>query len=50
MLALELNAPIKIGFDSTIARKIYTITLERKTNAFLEGYFSRIMGLLGVSI
>ena len=49
MLALELDAPIKIGFDSTIARKIYTITLERKTNAFLEGYFSRIMGLLGES-
>ena len=50
MLALELDTPIKIGFDSTIARKIYTITLERKTDAFLESYFSRIMDLLGVSI
>lgn len=50
MLALEIDAPIKIGFDSIIARKIYTITLERKTNAFLECYFSKIMGLLGVSI
>jgi len=50
MLALELDAPLKIGFDSAIARKIYTITLERKENAFLEGYFSRILGILGVSI
>ena len=50
MLVLELNSPLKIGFDSTIARKIYTITIERKKNAFLEGYFSRIMGLLGVSL
>ena len=48
MLVLELDAPIKIGFDSTIARKIYTITLERKKNEFLESYFSRILGLLGV--
>ena len=50
MLALELDAPIKIGFDSTIARRIYTITLERKKNEFLENYFSRILGLLGVSL
>ena len=50
MLALELDAPIKIGFDSSIARKIYTITLERKKNEFLESYFSRILGLLGVSL
>ena len=50
MLALELDAPLKIGFDSAVARKIYTITLERKENAFLEGYFSRILGILGVSI
>lgn len=49
MLVLELNSPLKIGFDSTIARKIYTITLEHKKNAFLEVYFSKIMGLLGVS-
>ena len=50
MLALELDSPLKIGFDSTIARRIYTITLERKKNEFLESYFSRILGLLGVSL
>jgi hypothetical protein len=50
MLILELDAPLKIGFDSSIARKVYTITLERRENAFLEGYFSKILGLLGVSL
>ena len=48
MLFFDLDAPLKIGFDSLINRKIYTITLERKENAFLESYFSRILSLLGV--
>ena len=48
MLFFDLDAPLKIGFDSLINRKIYTITLERKENAFLESYFSKILSLLGV--
>ena len=48
MLFFDLDAPLKIGFDSIINRKIYTITLERKENAFLESYFSKILSLLGV--
>ena len=50
MLAFELNAPLKIGFDSTVNRKIFTITLERKENTFLESYFSRILSLLGAKL
>ena len=50
MLAFELNAPLKIGFDSIVNRKIFTITLERKENTFLESYFSRILNLLGVEL
>ena len=48
MLSFDLDAPLKIGFDSLINRKIYTITIERKEDAFLESYFSRILSLLGV--
>ena len=48
MLFFDLDSPLKIGFDSIINRKIYTITLERKENAFLESYFSRILNLLGI--
>ena len=50
MLAFELDAPLKIGFDSIVNRKIFTITLERKENTFLESYFSRILNLLGVNL
>ena len=50
MLAFELNAPLKIGFDSVVNRKIFTITLERKENSFLESYFSRILSLLGAKL
>ena len=39
MLAYELQIPLKIGFNSLIANKIYTITLERKDNTFLENNF-----------
>tara|TARA_B100001989_G_scaffold236501_1_gene198471 strand:- start:98 stop:640 length:543 start_codon:yes stop_codon:yes gene_type:complete len=50
MLFFDLDAPLKIGFDSLINRKIYTITLEQKENTFLEIYFSKILNLLGVKI
>ena len=50
MLAFELDAPLKIGFDSIVNRKIFTITLERKENTFLESYFSRILNLLGAKL
>ena len=29
MLAFELEVPLKIGFNSIIANKLYTVTLER---------------------
>ena len=48
MLFFDIDAPLKIGFDSLINRESYTITLERKENAFLESYFSMILSLLGV--
>jgi len=47
MLAYELQIPLKIGFNSLIANKIYTITLERKDNTFLENNFQLIERLLG---
>ena len=36
MLAFEINSKLKIGFDSIIANKIYTIVLEQNPEGFLE--------------
>ena len=50
MLAFELEIPIKIGFDSIIANKLYTVTLERNENKFLENNFEIIERLLGIEL
>jgi len=47
MLAFELDIPLKIGFNSLIANKTYTITLERQENTFIENNFQLIERLLG---
>ena len=48
MIAFELDFPLKIGFNSLIANKAYTITLERNENTFLENNFQLIERLLGL--
>ena len=50
MLAFELEIPLKIGFDSLIANKLYTVTLERNENKFLENNFEMIERLLGIEL
>jgi len=50
MLAFELDMPLKIGFNSLIGNKTYTITLEHKENTFLENNFQLIKRLLGLKI
>ena len=50
MLAFELEIPLKIGFDSMIANKLYTVTLERNENKFLENNFEMIERLLGIDL
>ena len=50
MLAFELEIPLKIGFDSIIANKLYTVTLERNENKFLENNFEMIERLLGIEL
>ena len=50
MLAYELEIPLKIGFDSIIADKLYTVTLERNENKFLENNFQMIERLLGLEL
>ena len=50
MLAFELEIPLKIGFDSMIANKLYTVTLERNKNKFLENNFEMIERLLGIDL
>ena len=48
LLAFELDIPLKIGFNSLIANKIYTITLEQNENSLLENNFQVIERLLGL--
>ena len=50
MLAFELEVPLKIGFNSIIANRLYTITLERNKNKFLENNFEMIEKLLGIEL
>ena len=50
MLSFELDIPLKIGFDSIIANELYTITLERNQNKFLENNFQLIEQLLGLEL
>ena len=50
MLAFEINFKLKIGFDSIIANKIYTIVLEQNQEGFLENNFKMIKRLLGIRI
>ena len=50
MLAFEINSKLKIGFDSIIANKIYTIVLEQNQEGFLESNFKMIKRLLGIRI
>ena len=50
MLAFELEIPLKIGFDSIIANKLYTVILERNQNKFLENNFQMIERLLGLEL
>ena len=50
MLAFELEIPLKIGFDSMIANELYTVTLERNENKFLENNFEMIERLLGIEL
>ena len=50
MLAFELDIPLKIGFDSIIANRLYTVTIERNKNKFLENNFQMIERLLGLEL
>tara|TARA_Y100001970_G_scaffold221103_1_gene271688 strand:+ start:1145 stop:1687 length:543 start_codon:yes stop_codon:yes gene_type:complete len=50
LLALDLNIPLKIGFDSIIAENLYTVTLERNKNKFIENNFQMIERLLGLEL
>ena len=50
MLAFELEIPLKVGFDSIIAKRLYTVILERNENKFLENNFQMIERLLGLDL
>ena len=48
LLALELDIPMKIGFQSPIADQLYTLVIQPTPNGFLEKNYETIERLLGL--
>jgi len=49
LLALELDIPMKIGFQSPLAENLYTMVIEPSPNGFLESSYETIERLLGLA-
>ena len=48
LLSMELDIPVKIGFESPLSDKLYTLVIQRSTTGFLETNYEtseRILGL-----
>ena len=48
LLSLELDIPVKIGFQSPISDKLYTLEIQKSTKGFLEQTYETIERLLGL--
>ena len=49
MLILELEIPIKIGFQSDLADKLYSLIIQRADSGFFENNYHTIEQILGLS-
>ena len=47
-LILELEIPIKIGFKSDIADKLYSLIIQRSDSGFFENNYHTIERILGL--
>ena len=45
---MELDIPIKIGFQSPLADKLYTLVIQRSSTGFLEKNYETIERILGL--
>ena len=48
LLSLELDIPVKIGFQSSLSDKLYTLVIQRSTTGFLETNYETIERILGL--
>ena len=48
LLSLELDIPVKIGFQSSLSDKLYTLVIQRSTTRFLESNYETIERILGL--
>ena len=48
LLSLDLNIPIKIGFETPISNQLYSIEIELQKNGFIEENFMMIEKILGI--
>lgn len=48
LLSMELDIPIKIGFQSPLADKLYTLVIQRSSTGFLEKNYETIERVLGL--
>ena len=48
LLSMELDIPVKIGFQSPLSDKLYTLVIQRSTTGFLETNYETIERILGI--
>ena len=48
LLSMELDIPVKIGFQSPLSDKLYTLVIQRSTTGFLETNYETIKRILGL--
>ena len=48
-LILELEIPIKIGFQSKISDKLYSLIIQKSDSGFFENNYHTIEKILGLS-
>ena len=48
LLSMELDIPVKIGFQSPLSDKLYTLVIQPSTTGFLETNYETIERILGI--
>ena len=49
VFSLKLNIPIKLGFDSPISHKLYTVIIKPDADSFVEEHYTNIEKILGLT-
>ena len=49
VFSLKLSIPIKLGFDSPISHKLYTVIIKPDADSFVEEHYTNIEKILGLT-